>query len=277
MKQCRSGAVVFEQHERVARVLIDRADAQNALSPAVLRGLGQAIDAATEAGCSVFVLRGAGGSLSAGADLKHLRQLRGDRTAVREYITAIGTTLDRLAAAPFVSVAVVEQFALAGGFEMLLACDLSVVSDEARIGDRHLEYGLVPGAGGSVRLPKAIPAALAKRLLYTGEMLDGHTAASFGLVSYAVAQPELTAATEQLIARLARHPADAVTSMKRLCRNASGLPAAQATAEEREVLLAHLDSATAEEGLAAFGQRRQPQFAPPERGHTAPQEGSCIP
>lgn len=277
MTQRRYGDVVFEQRGRVAWVLLDRADAHNALSPSVLNGLNSAVGAAIEAECSVFVLRGAGGSLSAGADLNHLRTLGSDRQAVREYITAIGTTLDRIEAAPFVSVAVVEQFALAGGCEILLTCDLSVVSEDARIGDRHLEYGLLPGAGGSVRLSRAIPAPLARRLLYTGEMVDGRTAASFGLVSYAVAEDELADATDRLITRLTRHPADAVGTMKRLHGNASALPPEQAIAAEREVLFEHLESDTVREGLAAFAERRPPRFADPDADDTDPEEGNLAP
>jgi enoyl-CoA hydratase/carnithine racemase len=159
--------VVFEVGGAVARVLIDRAKALNALSPAVLDGLRAAIDTATHADCSVLVLRGAGGTLSAGADLKYLETLLGDEAAVEGYLVEIGAMVDALEAAPLVTIAVVEGYALAGGCEILLACDLAVVAEDARIGDRHLEYGLLPGAGASVRLPRALPAALARRLLYT--------------------------------------------------------------------------------------------------------------
>ncbi|MDT7693355.1 MAG: hypothetical protein QOI75_2722, partial [Pseudonocardiales bacterium] len=134
----------------VARVLIDRPTAMNALSPAVLAGLRDAFEVAARKGCSVLVLRGAGGTLSAGADLKYLETILGDEAAVTGYLVEIGAMIDALEAGPFVSVAVVEGYALAGGCEILLGCDLAVVSADARIGDRHLEYGLLPGAGGSV-------------------------------------------------------------------------------------------------------------------------------
>ena len=246
---------------RVARVLIDRPNAHNALSLAVLDGLGAALDTALAARCSVFVLRGAGGSLSAGADLPYLRTLLGDPAAVEAYITRIGAVLDRIETAPLVSVAVVSGYALAGGCEIVLACDLAVVADEASIGDRHLEYGLLPGAGGSVRLPRALPGPLARRLLYTGEMIDGATAAAWGLVSHSAPAERLDEAVDALVARLSRHSPEALARMKALSRAGRPGEHAEALAAERRVLLAHLDGPTVAEGLAAFVERRPPDFS----------------
>jgi enoyl-CoA hydratase len=257
-----TGEVVVSVDGAVARVLIDRPGAKNALSPAVLEGLDAAVDAAQDAGCSVFVLRGAGGTLSAGADLPHLQTLLGDEAAVTGYIASIGVVLDRVEAAPFVSVAVVAEYALAGGCEILLACDLAVVAADARIGDRHLEYGLLPGAGGSVRLPMALPPMRARRLLYTGEMIDGATAADWGLASHVAPGAELDAAVDALVARLSRHGRDALAGMKRMYRAAAPAAMRAALAAERTALVRHLmTSPDAAEGLAAFRAGRTPQFS----------------
>jgi enoyl-CoA hydratase len=251
----------------VARVSIDRPTAMNALSPAVLAGLRHAFEVAARTGCSVLVLRGAGGTLSAGADLKYLETILGDEAAVTGYLVEIGAMVDALAAGPFVSVAVVEGYALAGGCEILLGCDLAVVSAEARIGDRHLEYGLLPGAGGSVRLPRALPGALARRLLLTGEMIDGATAFDWGLVSHVAAPAELEQTLEQLLARLSRHSGAALAGQKRLYRASIDTPVAEALAAERATLVDHLrNSAAAAEGLAAFRSGRAPDFRPDSTG-----------
>jgi enoyl-CoA hydratase/carnithine racemase len=245
----------------VARVLIDRPTAMNALSPAVLAGLRDAFEVAAREGCSVLVLRGAGGTLSAGADLKYLETILGDEAAVTGYLVEIGAMVDALEAGPFVSVAVVEGYALAGGCEILLGCDLAVVAAGARIGDRHLEYGLLPGAGGSVRLPRALPGALARRLLFTGEMIDGTTAFDWGLVSHVAAPAELEQTLEQLLARLSRHSGAALAAQKRLYRASIDTPMADALAAERATLVDHLrHSAAAAEGLAAFRSGRAPRF-----------------
>lgn len=259
----RTGDVVTVIDGGIARVVIDRPHARNALSPGVIGGLREAITAATGAGCPVLVLRGAGGTLSAGADLKYLRGIRHDPAALRAYITSIGETIGLLADAPFISVCVVEEYALAGGCEILLACDLAVVSEEARIGDRHLEYGLLPGAGGSVRLARAVPGAVARRLLFTGEMIDGAAAARAGLVSHAVPRAALDAETDALVARLAGLSRSALAQMKGLYRAAVSTDPETAIVAEREILIRHLsDDPAAAEGLAAFAGGRAPDFSP---------------
>jgi enoyl-CoA hydratase/carnithine racemase len=257
-----TGDVAATIEGAVAQVLIDRPAARNALSPEVIAGIGAAIDSAAAAGCSVLVIRGAGGTLSAGADLKHLNAIRHDPAALRGYIGSIGAMVQRIADAPFVSVAVVEEYALAGGFEILLACDLAVVSEQARLGDRHLRYGLLPGAGGSVRLARAAPAAVARRLLYTGEMIDGASAARAGLVSHAVPAGQLDAELAALVARLAGQSRTALRRMKELYRMATTSRPDVALANERETLLRHLgaDPGVAE-GLAAFAEHRTPDFS----------------
>lgn len=258
----RTGDVVTVIDGAIARVVIDRPEARNALSPDVIGGLRAAITAAIGASCSVMVLRGAGGTLSAGADLKYLRGIRQDPAALRAYITSIGETIQQLADAPFISVCVVEKYALAGGCEILLACDLAVVSEEARIGDRHLEYGLLPGAGGSVRLAQSVPAAVARRLLFTGEMIDGAESARAGLVSHAVPSGQVDSEADALVARLARLSDSALTQMKILYRAAMTTDPDTAMIAEREALIRRLsEDPAAAEGLTAFAERRAPDFS----------------
>jgi enoyl-CoA hydratase/carnithine racemase len=248
----------------VAHVTLARAAAHNALSPALLQGLTDAVEAATAAGCRVVTIRGAGPALSAGADLPYLLGLLDDpepTAAVHSYIASIGAVLDAIEEAPFISVCVVDGYGVAGGCELMLACDLAVASRDARIGDRHMEYGMLPGAGGSVRLPRALPAALARRLLYTGEIIDGDTAAAWGLVGWSVAPEELDGCVDTVVARLLRHSPTALADMKRMY--AAGLDADRRTALDRELVtvVRHLvHNPDAREGLAAFGGKRTPRF-----------------
>lgn len=248
----------------VAHVTIERPEARNALSPEVLVGLRAALHHAEETGSRIVVLRGRGGTLSAGADLHHVRRLleRADPGDLEAYLVEVGAVCDRLESGPFVSVAVVGGYALAGGCELLLACDLAVVSDDARLGDRHLEHGLLPGAGGSVRLPRALPAPLARRLLYTGEMIDGATAGRWGLVSHTARPDELEGVVANLLTRLGRHGPDALARMKQMYRAAAPAAPPDLLAAERAALADHLTtSPTVTNGLAAFARRSQ---NPPE-------------
>ncbi len=261
----REAAVSVDVQGQVASVWLERPEALNALSPDVIEGLLEAVATATAAGCSVMTVRGRGRALSAGADLHHLRPLLDDPAAVERYIAAIGRVMDTIEAAPVISVCVVEGYALAGGCELLLACDLVVASQDARIGDRHLEYGLLPGAGGSVRLTRALPPARARRLLFTGEMLDGDTAAAWGLVGWSVPAADLEATVAEIVGRLCRHSPGALASMKGMHAAADGV----ARRDQREVLDAELavtvrhlsGDPDAREGLDAFVHRRSPRFS----------------
>lgn len=246
-----------------ARITLDRADALNALSEDLLDGLHAAIDEVVAAGCPVAVVRGNGPALSAGADLPHLLRLRSsDPDALRAYIAQIGHALDTLEAAPFVSLCVVDGYGLAGGCELMLACDLVVASSEARLGDRHMEYGLLPGAGGSVRLPRALPAALARRLLYTGEIVDGDTAAAWGLVGWSAPPDELEGCVDGVVARLLRHSPAALALQKRLYAEGLDNDRRSALDHELDVAVGHITGhPDVGEGLAAFREKRPPRFA----------------
>jgi enoyl-CoA hydratase/carnithine racemase/acyl dehydratase len=233
----------------------------NSLSPQLLDGVLESVVQAEAAGCRVVTIRGRGAALSAGANLPHLLTLIDDPAQVTDYIASIGSVLDRIESSSMISVCIVDGFALAGGLELLLACDLAISADEAQIGDRHLEYGLLPGAGGSVRLSRAVPSSRARRLLYTGEIVDGRTAEDWGLVAWSVPSADLDPAVADLVERLLRNSGDALVRMKRLHRDAMALGAAEALALEREVLTLHLStSPDAREGLSAFAEKRSPEF-----------------
>ncbi|MGH9040048.1 MAG: enoyl-CoA hydratase/isomerase family protein [Acidimicrobiia bacterium] len=258
----RVGDVIVAVDGHVVRATIDRPKARNAINEAVIDGLEGALDAAEDAGARVVVLRGAGGSFCAGADLRLVQTLVADRELMAGYVTRLANLTERLESGPFVSVAIVEGFALAGGCELLLACDLSLAGTEARIGDRHLEFGLAPGAGGSVRLVRALPKAQARYLLLTGDTITGAEAAAWGLVTRAVPAGELDAAAGALVTRLANRSADALRTVKRML-GAIGTERSvnEAILAEREIFLEFMaTSPDVKEGLTAFGEGRAPKF-----------------
>lgn len=262
--------VEVELHDAHAQVTLTREHARNALSPSLLQQLEDAVRMVSTAGCRVVTFRGHGPALSAGADLPHLRTLLGDSAAIAEYLTHIGRVFDAIEAAPFVSLCVVDGYAVAGGCELMLACDLAIAADEARIGDRHLEYGLLPGAGGSVRLSQALPAPLARRLLYTGEVIDGSTAAAWGLVGWSVPRAELEGAVAAIVTRLVRHSPVALAMMKRLHVAGACTETRQALDAERDEAVQHLlHSEDVREGLAAFAAKRSPHFSDTASASTA--------
>jgi enoyl-CoA hydratase/carnithine racemase len=255
------GDVVIDADADVVWAWLDRPERRNAINLEVVAGLEAAAKLAVSTEAKVLVVRGAGGTFSSGADLDLLADIADDEGTLRAFMKRLGRVLDTLEEGPFVSLAVIEGYALAGGCELLLATDISIASTDARIGDRHAEYGLVPAAGGSVRLSEQLPKPLAGYLLLTGDVIDGRRAAEIGLVSVAVAAAELDEAVMGLVDRLRTRSADSLRAVKQLViqRRVPGRTAALAS--ELEVFLSHVrDSADAREGFEAFRARREPRF-----------------
>ena len=230
----------------VLRATIDRPEARNAISPSVVDGLEAAVRRARDVDARVLVIRGAGGTFSAGADLAFVLSTIDQPGAIEDggafasVIRRLNDVLDEIEAAPFASVAVVDGFALAGGCEILLACDVVVADEAARIGDRHLELGLLPGGGGSVRLYRALSPARARWLLLSGEMISGREAAEWGLVTRAVPRGELDGAAEAMIARLASRSGDALAGAKEMIAAVRDVPVADGLAAEQRIFLDHM-------------------------------------
>lgn len=261
----RHGDVLIERAPGVVRATFDRPDARNAINEGLITGMAAAVDIATRDEARVLVLRGGGGTFCAGADLQYVSSLlAADDGGLEAYVARLADVLARFEQAPFAVVAAIEGFALAGGCEILLACDMVLATTDARIGDRHLEYGLLPGAGGSVRLPRTLPSARARFLLMTGEMIDGTTAADWGLVTRAIAPEEFDDALEQFVDRLATRSVDALAAVKRMTLENAELDVPAGVETERRIFSAYFrDSADGREGLAAFREKRAPQFRNP--------------
>jgi enoyl-CoA hydratase/carnithine racemase len=262
----RVGDVVLVDDGAVLRATIDRPEARNAISPAVVDGLEEAVRRAREGGTRVLVIRGGGGTFCAGADLAWVLSALeephglGDGGAFATVLGRLNDVLAQMEAAPFVSVAVVDGFALAGGCEVLLACDVVVADETARLGDRHLELGLLPGGGGSVRLHKALTPARSHWLLLSGEMISGREAAQWGLVTRAVPAAELDEVAEAMIARLASRNARALAGAKEMIAAVRDVPVADGVAAERRIFLDHMGKN--EDVRATLGRFLQPKPAP---------------
>lgn len=178
----------------VATLTLDRPDKLNALNAAVFVELRAHLDALAgdrDVGC--VILRGAGRSFCAGHDLDDLAA--GDALETRHFEAE---TVDRLEALPMPTIARIQGHCLTGGLELALGCDLLVAADDARLGDTHGKWGLVPVWGLSVRLPERVGRSAAKRLMFTSRLLDGTQAQAIGLVDVAVPAAQLDETVESL-------------------------------------------------------------------------------
>jgi enoyl-CoA hydratase/carnithine racemase len=256
----RVGAVDIWCETNVVRATLDRPAVRNALDEGMVQGLEAAVATAKSTGAQLLVLRGSGGNFCSGADLKHVATLFADKEGkLFPYIGRLRAICRELAEGPFVSLAVVEGYALAGGYEILTACDLGVATTTAGIGDRHLEYALAPGLGASVHIGRHMGAKRARYLAYTGEILSGSQAADWGLVSHAWEPGEFEARTADLIERLSSRSPASLRSYKRMLLAGEREPHGEAMRLEAELFeqyqRGHSD---AEQGVARFVGHRSP-------------------
>jgi enoyl-CoA hydratase/carnithine racemase len=255
--------VVLVEEGPVVRATIDRPEARNSINLGVVDGLEAAVRRARDVNARVLVIRGAGGTFCAGADLGFVLSTINEPDAFEDggafdaMIRRLNDVLEDMEAAPFATVAVVEGFALAGGCEIVLACDVVVADEAARLGDRHLELGLLPGGGGSVRLYRALSPARSRWLLLSGEMISGRQAAEWGLVTRAVPAGELDAVSEAMIARLASRSGDALAGAKEMIAAVRDIPVHDGIGAERRIFYDHM--AKSQDVRAALARFLQPK------------------
>lgn len=251
-----------EVRDRAIWITLDRPAALNSLTLQLLAELREVCDR-IEADESIraAVITGAGRAFSVGADLDLLRRAfdPDDRTALHTFVDAVNGTLLRIEALPVPVIAAVNGLTRAGGFELLLACDLAIAAEDARIGDVHSAFGMMPGGGSTHRLPRRVGPLRATELIMTSRWLDGRQAAALGLVLEAVPADDLTPAVERLLADLVDKPRGVLAAIKKAMDGAIGLHPSAATAVERRSFLAYLDTVPdAREGFLAYLEDRDP-------------------
>ncbi len=259
MPDAGSPTVSLAVHGQVATLALDRPEVHNALSMALCEALLDALERiAADAAVRVVVLEGRGPSFCSGADLKERRGKPADWLS--RHNRAIGAAARALAALPQPVVAALHGYALGGGAELVLACDLRVAAEGSRIGFPEVTLGIIPGAGGTQRLPRLVGPAVAKELIFTGRRIDAAEALRLGLVTEVVPDAQLGAAARALAGRIAAAAPLAVAAAKQAIDLGleAGLPAGLAL--EFRSQLALYASADWQEGLAAFAERRPPQF-----------------
>ena len=241
-------------HEGVALVTIDRPEARNALSFALLAELADTLETLDGDGRTrAVVLTGAGDkAFAAGADIVELADQTPERLRAEGHFGA----WDRLGAIGIPLVAAVRGFALGGGCELAMTCDLIVAGDDARFGQPEIRIGVMPGAGGTQRLTRAIGVARAMELVLTGRMLDAGEAYAAGLVTSVVPSSEVVTAALSLADTIASMPPLAVRAAKRSVLAAAELPLSAGLRAEREAFFDLFATEDQREGMRAFQEKR---------------------
>ncbi|WP_237774268.1 crotonase/enoyl-CoA hydratase family protein [Actinosynnema sp. ALI-1.44] len=244
-------AVRTERIGSILLITIDRPEARNAVNAAVATGLAAALDELdADKQLRAGVLTGAQGTFSAGMDLK--AALKGESPDVPG--RGFGGLTEATVTKPLI--AAVEGWALGGGFELALACDLIVAADDARFGLPEVKRGLIAAGGGVIRLPKRLPYHLAMELLLTGEPIDARRASEFGLVNRVTEPGEAAAVAIQLAESIAANAPLALAAVKKIAR----VPEAEIFELQRKEMTTLMASADVREGMTAFAERRVPQW-----------------
>ena len=245
--------VLVEVADGIAVITINRPDARNAVNEAVARDIAAALDDLdSRSGVTSLIITGAGGTFCAGMDLKGF--------AAGENSAAGGRGFGGITQRPPAKtiIAAVEGYALAGGFEIVLSCDLIVASEEAVFGLPEVSRGLVAGAGGLFRLPRRIPYHLAMEIALTGARVPARRLEAAGLINRLVPAGEALAQARVLAAEIGRNAPLSLAATKRIVAESADWPLAEAFDRQGEIAGPVFFSADAMEGAVAFAEKRPP-------------------
>jgi enoyl-CoA hydratase/carnithine racemase len=250
--------VHLEVDDGVAVIRLDRPPA-NAIDLQVGVELQETIREANErADVGALVLWGGPKLFAAGADIKAMAEWSAEQ--VRPSVEALGDAADLLEEMPKVSIAAITGYALGGGLELALGCDLRYLSDEAKVGQPEIRIGVIPGAGGTQRLARLIGPGATRRLVYTGDQVDASTAQRLGIAEEVVPATEVFEAAVRDARRFSTGPRQALAAAKR------AIKASEADREgfrtERRLFLDLFGTADQREGMRAFLEKREPRFEP---------------
>jgi enoyl-CoA hydratase/carnithine racemase len=248
-----TSAVLTERRDGVLLITLNRPDARNAVNGALARGIAAALDDldASE-DVSVGVLTGAGKGFSSGMDLKAFT------TGERPWVDDRGFAGITRRAAEKPLIAAIEGFAVAGGFEIALSCDLIVAARDARIGIPEAKRGLVAAAGALIRLPKRIPYHVAMELALTGDPISAERAHELGIVNRVTEPGGAVDAALELAGQIARNGPLALAASKKIVASALDWDEAEAWQKQGELTGPVFASEDAREGAVAFAEKRDP-------------------
>ncbi len=257
-----AGPIVVGREGAVGVIELARPEKFNCLSLAVHRAFEAAFDEFERPGSGVraVLVRAQGKHFCTGADLEEVKSLRHDAAKIEHFIRYGHGVLQRFEASPLPVVAACQGLALAGGSELMMACDVIFASSDFKIGDQHAQYGLVPGWGGSQRLPRIVGLRRALDLFYSARWIDAPTALAWGLVNYVVEPDKLAEASMAYCQQMTTRSRVGLATMKRLAREGVDQPLAGGLKLEQDVISRELMNDDVSEGLAAFEARRAPVF-----------------
>lgn len=249
--------ILTETRGRVGLITLNRPEALNALSAALIAELAAAVDRYDhDDGIGAMVITGSEKAFAAGADIKEMASL----SFVEAYLRDEAAALARIGEARKPIVAAVAGYCLGGGGELALLADIIIAADTAKFGQPEITLGIIPGMGGTQRLPRAIGKAKAMDMILTGRLIDAAEAERAGLVARVVPAAELMSVTLAVAEKIAGLPLPAVIAAKESVNRAFEVPLAEGLRFERRLFHALFATDDQKEGMAAFIAKRPPKF-----------------
>ncbi len=249
--------IIVETRGKVGLIRLNRPQALNALNSALERELEAALDAfEADAAIGCMVITGSGKAFAAGADIKEMA----DKSFAEAFLGEFVSSWDRVAHMRKPVIAAVAGFALGGGCELAMQCDLIIAADNAKFGQPEIKLGVIPGIGGTQRLTRAVGKAKAMDLILTGRMMDAQEAERSGLVARIVPLATLVEEAVKIAETIASMSLPSVLAAKEAVNRAFETSLAEGVRFERRVFHSLFATADQKEGMAAFIAKRPPKF-----------------
>lgn len=251
--------ILFNKQDDIVIITLNRPP-MNPLSSKVFKELGQAADELRkDSSVKAVIITGAGEkAFAAGADITEMSNL--STIEMYDFCLTSLDTYNKIEQLDKPVIAAVNGLALGGGCELAMACDFRLAADNARFGQPEINLGIIPGGGGTQRLPRLIGVARAKELLYLGDMIDAATAERYGLVNRVTAQPDLLNEAVAMAKKLAAKPAAAMRVLKNTVNTGINMDLNSASIFEVKSFLLTFSSEDRIEGMKALLEKRKPSF-----------------
>lgn len=255
-----SGKIIYEKREGIATITINRPQALNALNEEVIpEFLLRLEEAKKDKDIKILVITGAGEkAFCAGLDLKTAMNITVTKAVEMSRLGQELTLAIEELGKPVI--AAINGYALGGGLELAMACDIRIASEKARIGQTEVNVGLIPGWGGTQRLPRLVGKGIAKELIFTGKMIDTTTAERIGLINMVVPPEKLKAAVEEFAKEVISKPPIALKLAKELINNSIETDQRTGLIHEAEAFGILSSTDDYREGVSAFIEKRKPEY-----------------
>lgn len=252
--------ILLETEGQIATLTINRPETLNAIDVATIAAMHEALDeVARNDAVNVLIFTGAGRAFVAGGDIADLNSRQG-LPHYLEFAEDIHKLFRRIETFDKPTIGAINGFALGGGTELVLALDIRILSDKARLGLPEITLGLFPGAGGTQRIIRQLPLCRAKEIMFTGDQLTAQEAVDVGLANRVVAHDDLMSEARATAEKVAGKSPLVLKLLKRTLNDGADMPLAAALAHEQAMIGLVLDSRDAHEGCSAFLEKRAANF-----------------